>query len=468
MRPKHDLSGLIAWVYRDEWRGPMQDALSRHAEQACLEVGVELANIKILVGDHAVSTVWGAAFEDLLATDMPDGRNLADEYLKRRGWKESVSTREYIAGLRRSVMSLYEVSGLVPGESMLLRDLICGGEPVRVMEKRGSQGLRQWDRIATRIIPLRDRNVISGTLMLLDLEASDILQRRLGKIARKRVRETKLKARCKDDGAEQQTTMVTSATDQLLSMAAFMFTNLWLSDELKTAQGNQFPELYNAEGDPIAFTKMHFPLKSGITLERVAAELNALPALQQADASFWNWLSEGDPQQKAPPMKQIAKSLVTRLEDGSLVLGTISLQGRRLTLEVNSAARASHGRALLEQSISNLVGPPLVEHLDLAELAKAKQAEPTSDALDLSSEEKRDFIKHTLDTHYRQVIEEPIPALGNKSPRTLIKTPKGREMVAAWLKRVENLGEHKKPDDPMRSYDFTWLWRELGLEALRR
>jgi hypothetical protein len=110
----------------------------------------------------------------------------------------------------------------------------------------------------------------------------------------------------------------------------------------------------------------------------------------------------------------------------------------------------------------------LVEHLDLAELAKAKQAEPTSDALDLSSEEKRDFIKHTLDTHYRQVIEEPIPALGNKSPRTLIKTPKGREMVAAWLKRVENLGEHKKLDDPMRSYDFTWLWRELGLEALRR
>ena len=468
LRPKHDISGLIAWVHRDEWRGPMQETLSRHTAQACLDADVELADIKSIVGDHAVSTVWGASFEDLLATNMPDGRNLADEYLKRRGWKESASTREYIAGLRHSVMSLYEVSGLVPGESMLLRDLIRGGEPVRVMEKSGSQGLRQWDRIATRVIPLRDRSVISGTLMRLDHEASDILKERLAKIARKRVRQTKSEARGEDSGADQQATIVGSATDQLLSMAAFMFTNLWLSDELNAAKGNQFPELCNAEGDPIAFTKMHFPLKSGVTLDQVADALNTLPSLQQDDASFWNWLSDEGPHKKAPPKKQSTKSLVTRMEDGALVLGTISLQARRLTLEVNSEARATRGRTLLEQSISGLVGPPLVEHLDLADLRKARGAEPISAPLSLSPEETRDFIKRTLDAHYRQVIEEPIPALGNKSPRTLIKTPKGREMVAAWLKRVENHGEYKEPDDPLRSYDFTWLWRELGLEALRR
>jgi hypothetical protein len=311
-------------------------------------------------------------------------------------------------------MSLYEVSGLVPGESMLLRDLIRGGEPVRVMEKSGSQGLRQWDRIATRVIPLWDRSVISGTLMRLDHEASDILKRRLAKIARKRVRQTKSEARGQDSGTDQQTTAGESATDQLLSMAAFMFTNFWLSDELKAAQGNQFPDLCNAEGDPIAFTKLHFPLKSGITLDQVSDALNTLSVLQQEDARFWNWMSDGNPQKKAPPMKQSAESLVTRMEDGSLVLGTISLQARRMTLEVNSEARAKRGRALLEQGISELVGPPLVEHLDLAELRKARPAEPTSDALSLSPEETRDFIKRTLDAHYRQVIEEPIPALGNK------------------------------------------------------
>ena len=58
-----------------------------------------------------------------------------DDYLKRRGWKESVTTREYMAGLRRSVLSLDEVSEVAPGESMALRDLIRGGDPVRVTER---------------------------------------------------------------------------------------------------------------------------------------------------------------------------------------------------------------------------------------------------------------------------------------------------------------------------------------------
>jgi hypothetical protein len=80
-----------------------------------------------------------------------------------------------IAGLRCSVISLDEVSGLVPGKSMHLRDMVRGSKPVRVLEKLGSQGLRQWDRIATRVIPLREGAVISGTLMLFGHETSETL-----------------------------------------------------------------------------------------------------------------------------------------------------------------------------------------------------------------------------------------------------------------------------------------------------
>ena len=139
----HDISGLIAWSKREEWRGTFAEVLDRHSAQACAAAGIEMEDIADVLGDHAATVLWGAAFEDLLATDLPDGRNIADDYLRRRGWKESASTRDYIAGLRRSVISLYEVSGLVPGRSMRLRDLVRGGEPVRVSEKRGSEGLRQ-------------------------------------------------------------------------------------------------------------------------------------------------------------------------------------------------------------------------------------------------------------------------------------------------------------------------------------
>ena len=104
----HDISGLIAWAKREEWRGSLAELLERHCAQACAAAGMEMEDITDVLGDHAANVLWGAAFEDLVATDLPRGRNIADDYLRRRGWKESASTRDTIAGLRRSVVSLYE------------------------------------------------------------------------------------------------------------------------------------------------------------------------------------------------------------------------------------------------------------------------------------------------------------------------------------------------------------------------
>jgi hypothetical protein len=76
-----------------------------------VKLAVPLAEI---IGDHWMSTLWGCAFEDLVSAGRAE-RNVADDYLKRRGWKESAGTRAYIAALRRSSMSLYEVSDIVGG-----------------------------------------------------------------------------------------------------------------------------------------------------------------------------------------------------------------------------------------------------------------------------------------------------------------------------------------------------------------
>src|SRR3546814_10833586 len=68
----------------------------------------ELADI---VGDHWAGVLWGCAFEDLLTrTIEPGDRNIVDDYIRRRGWNESGSTKIYLRALRSSVMSLYEVS----------------------------------------------------------------------------------------------------------------------------------------------------------------------------------------------------------------------------------------------------------------------------------------------------------------------------------------------------------------------
>ena len=116
-----------------------------------------------------------------------DGRNFVDDYLKRRGWKESASNKAYMTALRSSVMSLYEISDIVRDESFLARDLIRGGEPVRVSERSGTRYLKPWDRLAARLVRIGSRTEMAGGALPFDYETSEIVLKALrdaGKKAR--------------------------------------------------------------------------------------------------------------------------------------------------------------------------------------------------------------------------------------------------------------------------------------------
>jgi hypothetical protein len=93
---------------------------------------------------------------------------------------------------------------------------------------------------------------------------------------------------------------------------------------------------------------------------------------------------------------------------------------------------------------------------------------PPPEPSGLSPEDERALVRQGLDDHYRRVLDEPIPALGGKSPRAAAKTAKGREKVAACLKMLENHSARRPAGDPLGEYDFGWMWQELGLEAFRR
>ena len=211
----------------------------------------------------------------------------------------------------------------------------------------------------------------------------------------------------------------------LLARAALLFTNAWLDAALRSAEGRDRPELLNSEGDPLEFTVLHFPLLPGVTAERVREALASVPALRPEGPAFWNWLAEPGVKPKAVPRRAKGQILTTTMEDGSLVLGTLELKGRRLSLEANSVARAERGRALLEPVLAAERPPP----------------EPSG----LSPEDERALVRQGLDGHYRRGLGEPIPALGGKSPRAAAKTAKGRERVAAWLKTLENHSASARP-----------------------
>ena len=113
-------------------------------------------------------TAMDCAFEDCCTVTWEDGSNLATDYLKRRGWKETATNRAYIEALRDSVMSLHEVSDVRPGENFLARDLVRGGDPVRVTERTATKTLVAWDIIAARIVTVRGVVQMTGAVLAVD------------------------------------------------------------------------------------------------------------------------------------------------------------------------------------------------------------------------------------------------------------------------------------------------------------
>ena len=133
MASSDSLSGLMKWLAKDPWRGGFLDVLDRHIGRVLDEQEIpDFDELGGLIGPEWAMTLWGCAFEDFLTKDVDGAGNIVDDYLKRRGWKESAGNKAYMAGLKDSVMSLYEVSGIVPSESFLARDLLRGGDAVGV------------------------------------------------------------------------------------------------------------------------------------------------------------------------------------------------------------------------------------------------------------------------------------------------------------------------------------------------
>ena len=215
------------------------------------------------IDEHAFTAVWGSAFEDLLAQDLPDGRNIVDEYLKRRGWKETAPTREYMAGLRRSVISLYEVSEIVPGQSMALRDLVRGGDPVRVTERQGRAICTNGTGSRHASFPCAaGLSSAARSCSLITRQARSFSPRYAAWGAKRRAARRKLAA---DLGRPEATKAIRALlTPELqLSGAAFLFTNLWLARLLEDQSGPRLPEITDSDGEPFAFITLHFPLAAG-------------------------------------------------------------------------------------------------------------------------------------------------------------------------------------------------------------
>ncbi|MBZ0122330.1 MAG: hypothetical protein K8F31_00365, partial [Roseovarius sp.] len=342
----------MKFVERDEWRECFDAVLDAHFGAILNAAEIDFGDLIDIVGGHWQGVLWGCAFEDLLTLefDIP-GSNIVDEYLKRRGWREKPPAKAYMKALRYSVMSLYEVSDLVPGQSMKLRDLIRKSDPILVHEHSATQSLKQWDKIAARVVDVRGQSVMCGGVLPFNFSASEALLNNLKEVL-----------------SQNSMRKLNQLAAEELRKIAPLFTMTWLTDVIGSVSFSENPTISNSDGEEIAYHDIRFPFSKGITQKQIAKQLNQQPQLKQENTKFWNWLETGDQPGKFATRRENELSLNTILEDGSQVLGNIELSGKTLLFSVNSSKRGQMARELIEQALGNLVRVPLTEIKTLSQM----------------------------------------------------------------------------------------------------
>ncbi len=463
------VGNVLDWALRDEWAEEWSCVFAEHLAPVCEDLDLAPEALESALGSDGFGIAFACAMEDFLSRSVgEDGRNIVDDYLKRRGWRESGAAKTYLRALRASVMSLYEVVDLAPGKHLVLRDLIRGGEPVRVDERLGSQTAARWDRMAVRVLSVAGKRCLSGGALLLPHDTVPALLDAIDRAAKRE--RAAAKRRAKRTGGAADVSLETLKVEMLPRLAP-IFTRTWLVSNLGRLSQPP-PRFVNFDGHDIVFAEIRYPLLPDAALE-IERRLDAAPLIERDgdDVREWTWLRGGEPPGVAPTegaRRAFASDFGS--DDGRWTFARIVLEAETLLLTCNSRERADLATTKLAGLLDGLIGQPLTS------MQTAEQAMAESDAKrsgekaapeTVPPEIAGPLLRQVLDDHYRGCLKEPIGMLDGKTPRQAVRSKKGRQQVVAWLKHLENAAARRAQLDPAAAYDFSWMWEELGIADLR-
>jgi len=460
------IRNIMNWAQRPEWLGEQAAVFNSHLDPVCDRMGISQEELNDELADHGyMHMVFGLMFEDFLSRRLPsDDRNIIDDYLKRRGWRESVPGRRYLQQLRDSVLSLYEIAEVSPGHHCDLRDLMRKGKTIRVHEQMGTQSLVKWDRIAARVLNNNGKYIFSGGILPYPREAGQSLLKILTSSKKQFNKEF---SRVAGKGAAARILSSENLDEQFLREVVPSFTSIWIMHTLERLRA-PLPEVVNRDNEALVFTETRFPILAE-QFDEIAKRLDHAPEWERDNPDEPTWIWSQEPELTRNKPKQ-GIALETFQGGQYPISGTLELAPGALKLTTNSMERAQRGQDTLETLLHGLIGPAL-KKLQTPEQLMAEdkfrqqdnsEREP-SDAIDPKI--AAEIIGNALDQHYRHILDEPIPMLDDKSPRQCATSKKGQIKVIEWLKHLENNELHRAAGQGQEPYDSRWMWQELKLES---
>jgi hypothetical protein len=140
----------------------------------------------------------------------------------------------------------------------------------------------------------------------------------------------------------------------------------------------------------------------------------------------------------------------------------------RIEIFYRTQRLADEGRTWLDAVAGMSVQHLTREIVDPAgALSRADKAAPAQAAvhgpIDLPPEALAQAVAQVMQRHYANWCDEPIPALGGRTPRQAITTPAGLERVKGLLREYEDGEAHQSAAQGRPAFSYQFLWDGLGL-----
>lgn len=330
--------------------------------------------------------------------------------------------RSLLAAWERSRLGVYEVVALRPGEGVTLLDVFTG-ERLDVAEKGISRSLHKYDLLFTR--PLQ----VFGThsLSVAGLVIPRSWKRMLESLLRHELH--RYRHRHPDAGWEEFFRRRAHRVNRLL-------VDLFLD--------RPRPRFKTTGGEDLLLCRAWFDVLDRAALTgalAAASSLRPLGAGPDGTAAAWAWCG------------------VAGTPEEGIVLGEVRLIGSRLRLQCLSRGRLRAGKRFLAGLLGGLVRHRID---DLRRPEAFRQARLLGGDAEPLPPDAASVVRQFLQSYYRRWVDEPVPALGGRSPRQACASPEGRLQVVELLKFLENMEEKKKrAGQPF--VEVNLIRRELGL-----
>jgi len=367
---------------------------------------------------------------------LPADTTIAEMYIQKKAKKIDSLELKILQAINRPVFSFHEVTGVLPGSGFSCTNILTG-QTHNVTDRSASEILETGDIFFCAISRVDDIEMLVGASPIkFPLSwKTDVIDLR-----------TYIKKDHSKLTAEDEHDHDAQIRDLFLALYAAAFNP---------------PALTNTDGDPLALHTLHYDIPNAREAFDALCHLSAPESKESLliDATF---AESGELAAVTIPWIRLETSEGDA--SSNTVLGNILIDEATMTIDVNSEKRAQAIRDIIAASmgdkaqfktsiLKSLSAPP-EDEADRDDDLNAPHGTAMQDPV------VREHMEKMFFAHWKNWVDEALPALNGETPRKAATSPDGREKVEALLREVEL---DPTPESAFQKMGIEHAKKELGL-----